>query len=178
MRGGGLRIYAILYLIFLYGPILILPLFAFNNGTIIAFPLKGFTTEWFVQMTQNETLRRAFLNSLTIAISSSILATALGVFAARATASDAGAGVRQVAFHPAEHLLVSTGYDQTVRLWDVVKGVHLKTLHGHALSVSHAAFNASGHLIVSGGKDATKPVSRGTFSHEAQSKCSMSGRQR
>ncbi|WBU59048.1 ABC transporter permease [Paracoccus albus] len=85
MRGGGLRIYAILYLIFLYGPILILPLFAFNNGTIIAFPLKGFTAEWFVQMTQNETLRRAFLNSLTIAVSSAILATALGVFAARAT---------------------------------------------------------------------------------------------
>ena len=85
MKGRGLRIYAILYLIFLYAPILILPLFAFNNGTIIAFPLKGFTTEWFVQMSQNETLRRAFMNSLIIAFSSAIFATSLGVFAARAS---------------------------------------------------------------------------------------------
>lgn len=85
MKGQGLRIYAIAYLIFLYAPILILPLFAFNNGTIIAFPLKGFTTEWFVQMSQNETLRRAFTNSLIIAFSSAIFATTLGIFAARAT---------------------------------------------------------------------------------------------
>ena len=85
MKGGGLRAYAVLYLVFLYGPILLLPLFAFNAGTIVAFPLKGFTTEWFVQMSQNATLRRAFANSLTIAVSASVLATCLGVFAARAT---------------------------------------------------------------------------------------------
>ena len=42
-NGNGLRTYAILYLIFLYAPIILLPLFAFNDGTIIAFPLKGFT---------------------------------------------------------------------------------------------------------------------------------------
>ncbi|MFV0292451.1 MAG: ABC transporter permease [Paracoccus sp. (in: a-proteobacteria)] len=85
MRGNGLRIYAVLYLLFLYGPILLLPLFAFNAGTIIAFPLKGFTTDWFAQMWGNETLRRAFANSLIIAVSSAVLATSLGVFAARAS---------------------------------------------------------------------------------------------
>ena len=85
MKGGGLRIYAILYLLFLYAPILLLPIFAFNSGTIIAFPLKGFTTEWFAQMAGNATLRRALTNSLTIAVSASILATCLGVFAARAS---------------------------------------------------------------------------------------------
>ena len=85
MKGQGLRIYAILYLIFLYAPIAILPLFAFNNGTIIAFPLKGFTTGWFGQMAQDATLRRAFTNSLIIAVSSAILATSLGIFAARAS---------------------------------------------------------------------------------------------
>ena len=39
--GPGLRIYAIAYLIFLYAPIILLPLFAFNDATIIAFPLTG-----------------------------------------------------------------------------------------------------------------------------------------
>ena len=85
MRGGGLRAYAIAYLLFLYAPILLLPVFAFNSGTIIAFPLKGFTTEWFAQMWGNATLRRAMLNSLTIAVSSAVFATCLGLFAARAS---------------------------------------------------------------------------------------------
>ena len=85
MKNPGLRFYAYLYLIFLYAPILLLPLFAFNSGTIIAFPLKGFTTEWFGQMAGNVTLRRALVNSLTIAVSASVLATCLGIFAARAT---------------------------------------------------------------------------------------------
>ena len=85
MKSGGLRLYAILYLAFLYAPILLLPLFAFNDGTIIAFPLKGFTTEWFGQMIANQTLRRAFTNSLTIALTAALLATCLGIFAARAS---------------------------------------------------------------------------------------------
>lgn len=85
MKGEGLRAYAVLYLLFLYAPILLLPIFAFNSGTVIAFPLKGFTTDWFAQMWGNATLRRALTNSLMIAVSSSILATCLGIFAARAT---------------------------------------------------------------------------------------------
>ena len=83
--GGGLRAYAIVYLLFLYAPILLLPVFAFNSGTVIAFPLKDFTTEWFAQMWGNATLRRALVNSLTIAVSSAVLATCLGLFAARAS---------------------------------------------------------------------------------------------
>lgn len=85
MKGGGLRAYALIYLLFLYAPILLLPIFAFNSGTVIAFPLKGFTTDWFVQMTGNAAMRRALTNSLIIATSSAILATCLGIFAARAT---------------------------------------------------------------------------------------------
>ncbi|RJE85356.1 ABC transporter permease [Paracoccus onubensis] len=84
-RSNGLRSYALLYLLFLYAPILLLPLFAFNSGTIIAFPLQGFTTDWFTQMWGNPTLRRALSNSLIIAVSASVMATCLGVFAARAS---------------------------------------------------------------------------------------------
>lgn len=85
MRPDWLKGYALLYLLFLYAPILLLPLFAFNDGTIIAFPLKGFTTQWFVQMAGDATLRRALGNSLIIAVSASVFATCLGIFAARAS---------------------------------------------------------------------------------------------
>ena len=85
MRGRGLRAYALLYLLFLYAPILLLPIFAFNSGTIIAFPLQGLTTQWFEQMWANATPRRALGNSLTIAFSAAVLATCLAIFAARAS---------------------------------------------------------------------------------------------
>lgn len=85
MNGRGLQTYALLYLLFLYAPIILLPLFAFNSGTIIAFPLRGFTTDWFSQMWGNATLRRALTNSLIIAVSASVLATCLAIFAARAS---------------------------------------------------------------------------------------------
>ena len=47
MQGGGFRVYAFFYLAFLYAPIILLPIFAFNDATVIAFPLNGFTTKWF-----------------------------------------------------------------------------------------------------------------------------------
>lgn len=80
----GLRIYAVVYLVFLYAPIVLLPVFAFNDGTIIAFPLQGFTTGWFVELARTEALREATLNSLFIAVVTAILATCFGTFAARA----------------------------------------------------------------------------------------------
>jgi len=85
MKSSGLRIYTIAYLIFLYAPILLLPLFAFNDSKVIAFPLSGFTTNWFVEMWADAQLRNALKNSLIVASSAAILATVLGIFAARAT---------------------------------------------------------------------------------------------
>lgn len=85
-RGWGLRAYAILYLAFLYGPILLLPVFAFNDASIIAFPLAGFSTRWFEELWATEALRQAVGNSLTIAAVTSVLATLLGLCAARAGA--------------------------------------------------------------------------------------------
>ncbi len=85
MRGGWLRIYAITYLVFLYLPVILLPLFAFNDGTVIAFPLKGFTTEWFVQLAGIEALHAALKNSIFIAVTTAVLSVILGICAARAS---------------------------------------------------------------------------------------------
>lgn len=84
MKGGWLRTYSWIYLLFLYAPIILLPMFAFNSSTVIAFPLKGFTTEWFSQLRTIEALHVAVKNSLMIAIASALLATGLGICASMA----------------------------------------------------------------------------------------------
>ena len=85
MKGGWFKVYALAYLIFLYAPIIILPMFAFNDATVIAFPLSGFSTRWFDEMMQAPALRIALKNSLIIAVSAAVISTTLGIFAARAT---------------------------------------------------------------------------------------------
>lgn len=85
MKIPVLRIYTIAYLIFLYAPIIILPIFAFNNSTAVAFPLQGFTTQWFEEVWADPALREALKNSLIVAISTSVLATLFGILAARAS---------------------------------------------------------------------------------------------
>lgn len=84
MRMRPLGIFAVLYLVFLYAPIILLPIFAFNDGTIIAFPLQGFTWGWFAELRNIPALHEATVNSLIIAVSVSVLSTCLGLFAARA----------------------------------------------------------------------------------------------
>ena len=85
MKSGWLRGYAVGYLLFLYAPIMLLPVFAFNEGKIIAFPLTGFSLKWFAEMVAIPELRNAFWNSFRIAVATSLIATTLGVFAARAS---------------------------------------------------------------------------------------------
>ena len=84
-KNPSLKLYAIAYLLFLYAPIALLPLFAFNDSRVIAFPLAGFTTNWFSEMWADANLFKAFRNSLIIAVCAAILSTLLGIFAARAS---------------------------------------------------------------------------------------------
>lgn len=85
MKSPGFRAYTIGYLIFLYAPIVLLPLFAFNDSKVIAFPLQGFTTNWFAEMWADTTLWNAVRNSAIISISVAVISTTLGLFAARAS---------------------------------------------------------------------------------------------
>lgn len=81
---SGLRAYAVFYLVFLYAPILLLPVFAFNDSSVIAFPLSGFTGRWFATMLEDDQLLLALRNSLLVSGSTAVIATVLGAFAARA----------------------------------------------------------------------------------------------
>ena len=81
-RAPFLSTYYILLLAALYAPIAILFLFSLNNGVIFAFPLKGLTTHWYIDMLGNQELLDALWNSVVVAMSSSLAAVALGTFAA------------------------------------------------------------------------------------------------
>lgn len=81
-----LRVYIAVFLVFLYGPILLLPVFAFNDGTVIAFPLEGFTWWWFEQLPNTPALHTALANSLFVAGLTAALSTLLGIATARASA--------------------------------------------------------------------------------------------
>jgi len=80
----GLTAYAIFYLVFLYVPLLLLPLFSFNDSIFIAFPLNGFTTKWYTQMFADQAMQRALWNTLQVGAIASVVSTTLGLLAARA----------------------------------------------------------------------------------------------
>ena len=82
--GSGLAIYAFAYLAFLYIPVLLLPLFSFNDSLFIAFPLTGFTTKWYAAMAQDADMRAALWNTLKVGAAASLLSTILGLLAAKA----------------------------------------------------------------------------------------------
>lgn len=81
-----LAVYAVAYMVFLYAPVILLPMFAFNDATVISFPLTGYTGKWFGVLWQTEALHGAVRNSLITGLSSAVLSTMLGACAARAAA--------------------------------------------------------------------------------------------
>ena len=83
-RYGALGVYAVLYLAFIYIPVMFLPLFSFNDSIFIAFPLQGFTLEWYRQMANSDGLIDALYNSIKLGCVVAVLATILGTFAAKA----------------------------------------------------------------------------------------------
>src|SRR5690606_39187535 len=79
-----LPIYVAVYFLFLYLPILLLPVFSFNDAATATFPLAGFTTKWYASLAGNSEMQGAAWNSLVVGVAVSILATTLGICAARA----------------------------------------------------------------------------------------------
>lgn len=79
-RGGGwLGAYIVVYLVFLYLPVTLIPLFSFNDSIQAAFPLQGFTLEWYRTLAGDEALQRALFNSLMIGTTAAAIATLCGV---------------------------------------------------------------------------------------------------
>jgi spermidine/putrescine transport system permease protein len=79
-----LFVYAVLFLAFLYVPVLFLPLFSFNDSIYIAFPIKNWTLQWYRDMFDNEPMIASLMNSIRVGAVASVLSTFLGIFGAKA----------------------------------------------------------------------------------------------
>lgn len=77
--GRWLGAYVGAYLLFLYLPIALIPLFSFNDSIQAAFPLKGFTLNWYAGLLDNEGLHHALATSLLVGLSAALIATLTGI---------------------------------------------------------------------------------------------------
>jgi ABC-type spermidine/putrescine transport system permease subunit II len=75
--------YSALVYVFLFFPILIVVIFAFNSGSNVA-SFDGFSTQWFSRALEDDTITSAIGRSLRIAVASAIVATVFGTAAALA----------------------------------------------------------------------------------------------
>jgi spermidine/putrescine transport system permease protein len=77
--GGVLVAFVMLVL---FGPVLMLALFSFNDSSIISLPWEGFTTKWYEEAWANGQARDAVTNSLIVATIVMVLSVVLGTMAA------------------------------------------------------------------------------------------------
>ena len=82
-RFGPLFFYVVLYLLFLYIPSMMLPIFSFNDSIQMALPLKEFTFKWYVGIANTPGLMTALGNSFKVALPVAIISTALATMAAK-----------------------------------------------------------------------------------------------
>ena len=78
----GWRGFLALVGLLLFGPLVILVLFSFNDSNILSFPLEGFTTKWYQEALTDTVLRKALANSFQVAFVVAPLCLVLGTLAA------------------------------------------------------------------------------------------------
>src|SRR6185436_15473635 len=90
MGGRGLRwllrIVSAAVLTFLYVPLVVVVLNAFNKDQVVSWPPSLFTTSWFTVAWHNPNLRQPFVNSFIIGILATLIALTLGTLASFAMA--------------------------------------------------------------------------------------------
>jgi putative spermidine/putrescine transport system permease protein len=79
-----LRLFSGLVVAFLYLPLIILTIYAFNPSRLQAWPPTGFTLHWFAEAAANPSVVRAVLNSFIVATVATAIALVLGTLAALA----------------------------------------------------------------------------------------------
>ena len=78
----GLWAWAFLVIAFLWIPLAIMAVYAFNSSNIQSWPIPGFTTKWFSQAWHDEEVRTALWLSLRAGLLATAVALVLGSLAA------------------------------------------------------------------------------------------------
>jgi len=81
-----LRIAVAVGLAFIYIPLIVIVIYAFNSSRILEWPPPGYTTHWFHQAFNDEAAKDAFFTSLKAGVAASAIALVLGTLASLAVA--------------------------------------------------------------------------------------------
>ncbi len=79
-----IRLYTILVYVFMFLPIAVVVVLSFNPQQFASFPMQGFSLKWYAQLAQNESILRAFKNSIILGSLTALIASAIAVPAAMA----------------------------------------------------------------------------------------------
>jgi putative spermidine/putrescine transport system permease protein len=113
----GLRAATVMVLLFLYLPLIILAIYAFNPSRFQVWPPTGFTLDWFGEAWANPGIRRALVNSLLAGVGATGIALVLGTLAA--------IGVQRHSFFGRD--TISFLFVLPIALPGVVTGIALRT---------------------------------------------------
>jgi putative spermidine/putrescine transport system permease protein len=93
-----LRAGTALTLAFLYAPLVVIAIYAFNPRRTLGWPTGGATTEWFTKAFHNPGLRDALFESLKAGVGATLIAIALGTLASLAVARHRFFGRETISF--------------------------------------------------------------------------------
>ena len=69
-------------MVILFGPVLLLALFSFNDSTVISLPWEGFTTKWYTEAINDDGAMQAIWHSVYVATIVMVVSLVLGTLAA------------------------------------------------------------------------------------------------
>jgi len=113
----ALRVAAILGFLFLYIPIGVIVLYAFNDQRVQAWPIAAYSTRWFDAAIANDSVKGALALSVGIALGATVIALALGSLAAFAVHRFRFFGRETVSFGLALPIALLAGVSQ---VWQVI----------------------------------------------------------
>ncbi len=111
------RLYLLLILLFLYVPIIVLIVQSFNAGVSRA-KWQGFSLKWYTELFRSPSIMRAVYVTVTVALLSAAVSTAIGTMAA--------IGIHAMARRPQSFMMTFTNIPMTMP--DIVTGISLMLL--------------------------------------------------
>ena len=79
-----IRGFTVLVYLFMFLPVAVVVLLAFNASQFGSFPMEGFSVRWFVELWNNDAIVRAFKTSVLLGSLTALISTTLGVLASLA----------------------------------------------------------------------------------------------
>lgn len=79
-----IRSWAITVYLFMFLPVAVVVLLSFNDNQFGSFPITGFSFRWFIELSENDAIQRAFKTSIILGSLTAVISTTLGVLASLA----------------------------------------------------------------------------------------------